>query len=66
MDDKVTKVESKEGDLAKAQADAKAKALEAEKAVNDARIAAAAPVVEEEVAEEVPAAEANTSSEEEE
>jgi len=51
LDEKAAKVESKEGDLAKAQANAKAKALEAEKAVNDARIAAAAPVVEEEVAE---------------
>ncbi|AXT18342.1 30S ribosomal protein S16 [Flavobacteriaceae bacterium AU392] len=65
LDEKAAKVESKEGDLAKAQADAKAKALEAEKAVNEARIAAAAPVVEEEVAEEAPAAEADASNEEE-
>lgn len=61
LDEKATKVESKEGGLAQAQADAKAKALEAEKAVNDARIAAAAPVVE----EEAPAVEADASNEEE-
>jgi len=52
LEDKGTKVDAKKGDLAKAQADAEAKALEAEKAVNEARIAAAAPVVEEEVTEE--------------
>ncbi len=51
LEDKTGKVDSKKDDLAKADADAKAKALEAEKAVNDARVAAAAPVVEEEVAE---------------
>ena len=44
-----------EKELSKADAEAKAKALEAEKAVNEARIAAAAPVVEEEVAEETTA-----------
>ena len=53
LDDKGTKVDAKKDGLAKAQADAETKALEAEKAVNEARIAAATPVVEEEVAEEV-------------
>lgn len=51
LEEKTGKVDSKKDGLAKADADAKAKALEAEKAVNEARIAAAAPVVEEEVAE---------------
>ncbi|WP_338357860.1 30S ribosomal protein S16 [Yeosuana marina] len=50
LEEKGSKVVAKVDDLAKAQADAKAKALEAEKAVNEARAAAA--VVEEEVAEE--------------
>lgn len=49
--EKEGKVAAKADGLAKAKADAKAKALEAEKAVNEARIAAAAPV--EEVVEEV-------------
>jgi len=53
LDEKAAKVESKKDGLAKAEAEAKAKALEAEKAANEARIAAAAPVVEEEVSEEV-------------
>lgn len=58
LEEKAGKVSAKEEGLAKAQADAKAKALEAEKAVNEARIAAAQPEPEvEEVAEE-PAAEA--------
>jgi small subunit ribosomal protein S16 len=48
LDDKGSKVGAKTDGLAKAQADAKAKALEVEKAVNEARTAAAA-VVEEEV-----------------
>ncbi len=47
LDDKATKVDAKKDGLAKSQADVTAKALEAEKAVNEARIAAAAPVVEE-------------------
>jgi len=51
--EKEAKVEAKADGLAKAEADAKAKAFEAEKAVNEARIAAAAPEVEEEVEEEV-------------
>jgi small subunit ribosomal protein S16 len=52
LDEKAGKIGAKTDDLAKAEADAKAKAFEAEKAVNDARIVAAAPVVEEEVAKE--------------
>ena len=59
LEEKTSKVEAKSEGLSKAEADARAKALEAEKAVNEARIAAAAPVVEEEVAEEV-AVEATT------
>ena len=46
--EKEGKVDAKKDDLVKAKEDAKAKALEAEKAVNEARIAANAPVVEEE------------------
>lgn len=59
LEEKTSKVEAKSEGLSKAEADARAKALEAEKAVNEARIAAATPVVEEEVAEEV-AVEATT------
>lgn len=55
LEEKSAKVQAKADGLSKADADAKAKALEAEKAVNDARVAAAAPVVEEEVAEETEA-----------
>ena len=55
LEEKAAKVQAKADGLTKAEADAKAKALEAEKAVNEARIAAAAPVVEEEVAEETEA-----------
>ena len=54
LDEKGSRVVAKTDGLAKAQADAKAKALEAEKAVNDARTAAAAVV--EETVEEVEAA----------
>ncbi|AJR02612.1 30S ribosomal protein S16 [Siansivirga zeaxanthinifaciens] len=61
VDEKANKVSGKIDGLAKAQAEAKAKALEAEKAANEARIAAATPVVE----EEAPAAEAEASNEEE-
>ena len=58
LEEKAGKVASKEEKVAKAKSDAKAKALEAEKAVNEARVAAAVeeatPEVEEEVvAEEV-------------
>ena len=57
LEEKAGKVASKEENVAKEKSEAKAKALEAEKAVNEARVAAAveevAPeVVEEEVAEE--------------
>ncbi len=51
LDEKAGKVTAKEDGLAKATADAKTKAFEAEKAVNEAR-AAAKVVVEEEVIEE--------------
>ena len=47
LDEKASKVQAKADGLSKADADAKAKAFEAEKAVNEARIAAATPVVEE-------------------
>ena len=52
VDEKASKVQAKEDGLSKADSEAKAKALEAEKAVNEARIAAAAPVVEEEASNE--------------
>jgi len=51
LEEKGGKVTAKEEGLTKSQADAKAKALAAEKAVNEARIEAAKPVVEEVVAE---------------
>jgi len=54
LEEKAGKVNAKSENLAKAEAEAKAKALEAEKAANEARIAAAAPVVEEEVSAETP------------
>jgi len=50
LEDKTSLVDTKKDGLAKAEADAKAKALEAEKAVNEARIVV--PIVEEEVTEE--------------
>ena len=72
LDEKAAKVDAKKDGLAKADADAKAKAFEAEKAANEARIAAAAPVVEEvaeeaseETTEEAPAAEVKATNEEE-
>ena len=46
--EKEGKVQGKKDALAQAQADAKAKIFEAEKAINEARIAAAAPAQEEE------------------
>lgn len=52
VEEKEGKVSTKEEKLAKAEADAKAKALAAEKAVNEARIEAAKPEVVEEVAAE--------------
>jgi small subunit ribosomal protein S16 len=63
LEEKASKVGAKTVGLAKAEAEAKAKALEAEKVANEARIAANAPV--EEVAEEAPVAEADASNEEE-
>ncbi len=48
LEEKAGKVAGKVDGLAKAQEEAKAKALEAEKAVNDARLAAKAPVVDSE------------------
>ena len=63
LEEKAGKVGAKADGLAKADADAKAKALEAEKAVNEARVAANTPVVEEvteETTEEVVAEEAAT------
>ena len=65
LEEKSSKVQAKEEGLSKVEADAKAKALEAEKAVNEARIAAAAPVVEEVVAEDVATEETAASNEEE-
>jgi len=55
LEEKAAKVAAKSDGLSKADADAKAKALEAEKAVNEARIAAATPVVEEAATEETAA-----------
>ena len=65
LEEKAAKVQAKAEGLSKADAEARAKALEAEKAVNEARIAAAAPVVEEEVAEDVAIEETTASNEEE-
>lgn len=66
LDEKASKIDAKKDGLAKADAEAKAKALEAEKAANEARIAAAAPVVEEETTEEdAPAEEVQATNEEE-
>ncbi|PWK18992.1 30S ribosomal protein S16 [Xanthomarina spongicola] len=63
LEEKASKVGAKTDGLAKAEAEARAKALEAEKAANEARIAANAPVEEEvveETTEEVVAEEAAT------
>lgn len=57
VDLKAGKVASKEETVAKAKLDVKAKALEAEKAVNEARVAAAIEEVVEEVVEVAPDAE---------
>ena len=51
LEEKATKISDKEAGLSQAQSDAKAAAFAAEKAVNEARIEAAKPVVEEVVAE---------------
>jgi len=61
LEEKAAKVAGKAEGLAKAEAEAKAKALEAEKAVNEARIAAATPAVED---SEDAAAESGADSEE--
>jgi small subunit ribosomal protein S16 len=58
LEEKGGKVTAKEEGLTKSQADAKAKALAAEKSVNEARIEAAKPVVEEVVEEVVAEVEA--------
>jgi len=58
LEEKAGKVATKEENVAKAKSEAKAKALEAEKAVNEARVAAAVEVVAEEAAPEVAAEEA--------
>ena len=59
LEEKAGKVASKEDNVAKAKSEAKAKALEAEKAVNEARVAAAVEeAAPEEVVEEVVAEEA--------
>jgi small subunit ribosomal protein S16 len=60
LDEKAAKIQSKADGLAKSKSDAKAKALEAEKAVNEARIA---PVVEEEAEEETTEAVAEETTE---
>jgi len=65
LEEKATKVQAKADGLSKADAEAKALALEAEKAVNEARIATAAPVEEAEEAE-VDTSEETTASNEEE
>jgi small subunit ribosomal protein S16 len=50
LDEKQAKIDAKKDGLSQAESDARTKALEAEKAINEARTVA--PVVEEEVAEE--------------
>ncbi|WP_372938688.1 30S ribosomal protein S16 [Seonamhaeicola sp.] len=65
LEEKAAKIQAKADGLSEAEAKAKADALAAEKAVNEARIAAAAPVVEEEEATEEVAAEADATNEEE-
>jgi len=75
LDEKTGKVDAKKDGLSTSKADAKAKAIAAEKKVNEGRIAAAkqaeadaiaaaAPAVEEEVAEEPVVAEAEVATEE--
>ncbi|MGB5417925.1 30S ribosomal protein S16 [Algibacter sp.] len=63
LEEKEAKIQAKADGLTKDEAKAKADALAAEKAVNEARIAAAV-VVEEAVAEEAPATETEASTEE--
>ena len=61
LDEKAAKIDAKKDGLAKAKADEKAKMIEAEKAVNEAR----KPVAVEAEAEEAPAEEVQASNEEE-
>lgn len=63
VDQKEGLISTKEDKLAKADADAKAEILAAEKAVNEARLKASEEVVEEEVTEEVSEETANDSEE---
>ena len=67
LEEKSGKIAAKTDGLAKAKAEAKAKALEAEKEVNEARKAAAVPVIEEvaEEAAEAAATDTEASNEEE-
>merc|ERR1711935_1086913 len=58
IEEKSTKIDAKESDLEKTKEAEKIKIFEAEKAANEARIAAAASVVEEAPAEEAPTEEA--------
>ena len=55
LEEKTSKIQAKADGLSKTDEAAKAKAFEAEKAVNEARIAAAAPVVEDVATEETAA-----------
>ncbi|WP_306349839.1 30S ribosomal protein S16 [Flavobacterium sp. '19STA2R22 D10 B1'] len=64
LDEKTGKVDSKKDGLTKAQADARAKALAAEKEVNEKRIAAAKQAEVEATQEEAPAAEEVETTEE--
>ena len=66
LEEKATKIQNKADGLSKAAAEAKAKAIEAEKAVNEARIAAAAAATAEEAAEEEVAVEGAEATNEEE
>ena len=63
LEEKASKIQAKADGLAKADAAAKAEALKAEKAVNEARVAAAVPV--EEASEEAPEVESEAKNEEE-
>ncbi|WP_116790867.1 30S ribosomal protein S16 [Flavobacterium psychrotrophum] len=63
QDEKAGKVDAKKGDLSTAKADAKAKALDAEKKVNEDRIAAAKQAEADAIAAAAPAAEEATSEE---
>ncbi|MCL5126784.1 MULTISPECIES: 30S ribosomal protein S16 [unclassified Algibacter] len=65
LEEKTGKVQAKADGLSEVEAKAKADAFAAEKAVNEARIAAAVPVVEEVAEEAAPEVEAEASNEEE-